>query len=370
MKRYRVRQTENKPRLFYIIDMDTYDIVPLPSKYLKNKIEINRSPNTVGRDAFSICCYMNYIDEKALELVDVCKLSFEEQNKHFVQFLYWLLEGNHTEESGKEQIRKGTCNAYLKDVFRFFLYASNNGYLEPLKVLEYNLIARPNEVGVKRTIRFKSFTGYFKAEERDVKAAKENEIIEILQACTNCRDQLLILLLAETGFRIGEILGIDYTRDINYQNHTISVYFRPDNENEARAKNAEQRRAKLSKDTFDFLMHYLSQYRKELQHQNFLFISIQGNTIGKPMKVGSVYDMLRRMQKKTGIKLTPHMLRRYYARARWDAGWVLELISHGLGHKHLDTTTKYLGVVDDKLIEASNEFYRKHSDTYGIRDLL
>ena len=88
------------------------------------------------------------------------------------------------------------------------------------------------------------------------------------------------------------------------------------------------------------------------------------------MQVESVYDMLDRMEEKTGIKLTPHMLRRYYAVSRRDAGWALELIQLALGHKHLDTTVKYLGILDNQLMTASREFYEKHSDLYGIKDLL
>ena len=69
-----------------------------------------------------------------------------------------------------------------------------------------------------------------------MRTATRKEIITVLQSCTNCRDQLLILILAETGFRIGEVLGIDYTKDIDYQNRKVRVRFREDNENGARAK--------------------------------------------------------------------------------------------------------------------------------------
>lgn len=134
------------------------------------------------------------------------------------------------------------------------------------------------------------------------RAAKKDEIVEILKACTNIRDRLLMLLLAETGYRIGEILGIDYSKDIDYRNHIIRVYFREDNENGARAKNAEYRSAKISKDTFDFLNLYIAEYRKLLQHQTSLFVNISGDNIGKPMNVEAVYSMLKRMDKKTGIK--------------------------------------------------------------------
>ena len=76
------------------------------------------------------------------------------------------------------------------------------------------------------------------------------------------------------------------------------------------------------------------------------------------------------MEKKTGIKITPHMLRRYYANTRWEADWPLEMISQALGHKHLDTTIRYLNVLDDKLKTASQEFYRRYSKLYGVEQFL
>ncbi len=175
--------------------------------------------------AFALCYYMEYLNRQEVELEEVSEMGYEDQNKHFVQFLYWLLEGNHVANNRKESTGKGTCNAYLKDVFGFFLYMADCGLAKPLQILSYNQITVANAVGVKRTIRAKSFKGYFKPKERNVRAAEEVEIIDILQACTNSRDQLLLLMIAETGFRIGEILGVDYTRDIDYQRKTVRVYF-------------------------------------------------------------------------------------------------------------------------------------------------
>ena len=360
-------------KYFFIRNLETMSIEELPSKYLMHKIKCKRSPNTVKRTAFSICYYMKYMAEKEMELTEVYQLDYEKQTEHFVEFLYWLKAGNHTEQTAGEKKcpNEGTCNAYLKDVFRFYLFMEEDDQsLGHLRVLSYSQITVANAAGVKRTLRSKSFRGYLKAEERNVRAAEQSEILTLLKACTNSRDQLLLLLIAETGFRIGEILGVDYIRDIDYQNQTICVYFREDNTNDARAKNAEYRRSRISNDAFEFLMHYLAEYRELLQRQSNLFINITGETAGQPMKVSSVYDMLERMEKKTGIRITPHMLRRYFSVIRWNDGWPLELISQALGHKHLDTTVKYLGLLDDKLIQASKEFYEKHSGDYGIQDLL
>ena len=136
-------QTETIPKLYYIEDQENYDIVLLPSKYLKHKADANRSPNTVRRLALSICYYLNYLDQTGTELLQVAKKSFEEQSSHFGQFLYWLVEGRHITDNRTAKTGNGTCNAYLKDVFGFFLYLADNGYTEPLRVLAYNQITGP-----------------------------------------------------------------------------------------------------------------------------------------------------------------------------------------------------------------------------------
>jgi integrase len=372
MKRYTVVTVkEGTKEYFFIRDMETYQIAELPSKYLVHKIKAQRSPNTVRRSAFSISYYLEYLKEKEMEATDVYRLEYTEQTELFVSFLYWLKQGSHTEQQNKKIPDNRTCNAYLEDVFRFYLFVeAEYEQFGSLKVLSYNQIVAPNTVGVKRVLRNHSFHGYLKEEKRRGKPAQQEEIITILQACTNIRDQLLLLLLAETGFRIGEVLGVDYIRDIDYENHLVGVYFRDDNENHARAKNAEYRKAKISDATFEFLQFYLAEYRKLLQHQRFLFINVAGDTAGQPLNVDSVYKMLARMEKKTKIRITPHMLRRYFANMRRKAGWKLEMISQALGHKHLETTLQYLNMVDDELIEASNEFYEKHSAIYGVKEML
>ena len=103
-----------------------------------------------------------------------------------------------------------------------------------------------------------------------------------------------------------------------------------------RPKNAAYRRSKVSDATFQFLLFYLSKYREFLQHQPMLFVNIEGETKGKALQVDAVYRMLERMEKKTGIH----------------------------------TTIKYLNLVDDQLMEASDQYYAKHSALYDVEKLL
>ena len=372
MGKYSVEMVKDgATKYYYIINSETLDIELFPTKYLTHKTKSNRSPNTVRRCAFSLTHYMNYLDSKQMRITDVYKFEFTEQSEFFVEFLYWLKAGNHKSIEMEKLPNNKTCNAYLKDVFGFYLFIETEyDQFGSLKVLVYNQYITANSVGVKKKIRFRGFKGYLKEEEHTGKTAEKDQIIEILQACTNIRDQLLILMMAETGFRIGEILGIDYIQDIDYDNRLIKVSFRDDNENSARAKNAEYRKARLSQDTFEILQIYISEYAKLLQHQKYLFINIAGNTAGKPLQVDAVYSMFHRMEEKTGIKMTPHRLRHYFGNERRKAGWALELIQVAYGHKHLQTTVNYLNYVDDQLLDASREFYEKHSALYGIDKVL
>lgn len=117
-------------------------------------------------------------------------------------------------------------------------------------------------MGVNHQNAVNSFKGFFKEEEPNLEEITSEEIQELINACTNDRDRLLIAMMAETGLRLGEILGIHYTEDIDFERRTVWVRYRESNTNLARAKNAEYRMALLSNTTFEFLVKYISDNRK------------------------------------------------------------------------------------------------------------
>lgn len=150
----------------------------------------------------------------------------------------------------------------------------------------------------------------------------------------------------------------------------IRVMYREDNGNFARAKNAEYRRAKISAETYDILMYYLAENREFLKDGEYLFINLTGDNVGEPENVNTVYAMLRRLEDKTGIKATPHMLRHYFANERRKNGWDLALISKALGHKHISTTESYLNIDADELSQATDEFYSKNKSLFMVDKLI
>lgn len=364
-------QTENHEKYYFIRERESQDIVLLPSKYLMHQKRSRLSPNTIRRSAGAISYYLNYLDEIGINLEDVWEMKYDKQQEHFTDYLIWLQAGLHSGDNNKQKPCNETCNAYLKEVFRFYRYAGQQGEtIKQLKVLSDMRIIMNNSVGVKRTLYRNTFHGYLQEKGHIGKTIEQDKIVSLLKACANCRDQVLLLLLAETGFRIGELLGVRYTTDIDYERHLLYVNFREDNENDARAKNAEYRKAKISDATFEILQFYMQEYQDLIFQQEFLIINVAGDYAGKPMQDTGVYALMDRLQKKTGIKVTPHMLRHYFANARRKAGWRLELISQALGHRNIETTMRYLNISDQELIDVSEEFYSKHQPVYGIDKLL
>ena len=112
MKRYKVEmQREGSVKYFFIRDMETLEIVLLPSKYLMHQVRANRSPNTIRRNAFALAYYWEYL----LEEEHVYGMDYETQYDFFAEYLKWLKAGKHTDNLDKEPQNK-TCNAYLKKV--------------------------------------------------------------------------------------------------------------------------------------------------------------------------------------------------------------------------------------------------------------
>ena len=144
-------------------------------------------------------------------------------------------------------------------------------------------------------------------------------------------------IISRNRFRIGEILGNRYATDIDYENHLIYVNFREDNENDARAKNAEFRKAKVSDATFEILKFYLEEYKDLIFQQEYLLVNVSGKYAGKPMQDSGVRSLMERLEKKTGIKCDTNICCDIISQIPGERqGWKLELISQALGHRHIE----------------------------------
>ncbi len=82
MKRYKVEtQREGSVKYFFIRDMESLEIVLLPSKYLMHQVRANRSPNTIRRNAFALAYYWEYLLENEKKAEDIYAMGEKDRNQ-------------------------------------------------------------------------------------------------------------------------------------------------------------------------------------------------------------------------------------------------------------------------------------------------
>lgn len=354
---------------FLIRSTQTGKIVDLPTKYLKHKHNMHQSRKTIKKTALVLSWYLNYLEEHNLTFDKVFSLSYSTQQEHFVGFLHWIKAGRHTDTITSTD--NNTANSYLRTVFGFyeFLIVEYENFPD-LKVLDDATIGYTTTVGIRFKKNVKSFKGYLPKKTTKASSISEADIKTLITACTSKRNKLMLLLLMETGLRIGELLGVRYTTDIDYDTRKIFVRYRSNNENGALAKYAEERGLLVSPTTFDLLQLYLAENADLLKDTEYLFVSESGVTRGKPLTESAVYSMLDGLAKKTSLRTHPHAFRHYFANERRKAGWDMPMISRTLGHKNIATTEAYMNVEEAEITFATEDYYKQTTALIDIGDFL
>lgn len=363
MDKFCIRKVEEGARVFLLVAR-AEEYCELPSAYLKKMVLENRSTTTCMRVARALCYYADYLDDQSLVFEEVVHMGYNDQLAHFSGFLAFVQAGRHTERESHPKAQ--TANAYLKAVLGFYEYLERTREFPRLRVTEDRMYSYSSQAGVTRRKNGRRFSGYLKEGKSNVRPATEEMISAGIAVCKSLRDRLLIVLLKETGFRIGELLGVRYTEDIDFEEGRIFVRYREDNANGARQKNAENRSVKVSRDALSMLQAYLAQTSEAHKGSDYLFVTKEG----KPLTYSSVYKVFTRIEKTSGYHLTPHMLRRFFASVRIEAGWPLIAVSKMLGHRHIETTERYIYLDEKSLDEAQEKLFEDRKDLFDLEGLV
>ena len=177
---------------------------------------------------------------------------------------------------------------------------------------------------------------------KPTKEVLSDEDLETLRdSCTNTRDLAMVDMLASTGMRVGELVGLNRS-DINLQERECIVT----------GKGNKQRpvyfdaRAKLH------LQAYLSE---RTDNDPALFVSLDSSA--SRLSIGGVESRLRNLGKLCGLsKVHPHKFRRTLATHAIDKGMPIEQVQKLLGHARIDTTMHY-AMVNQNNVKASHRKY-------------
>ena len=183
----------------------------------------------------------------------------------------------------------------------------------------------------------------------------------------NLRDRLIFSVLAETGMRLGEVLGMaigDFVMGLGGTAY-IEVTPREGNANGARVKMMRPRRVHVSADLERLFAGYLTHLAcraaslgLEITPTSPLLVNLDRPPLLAAMREGTVRDKVTALKKK-GIGppgWTPHWFRHSHASALLLAGTPEWVVSRRLGHLHVQTTVDLYGWVreDEALKAAAN----------------
>ena len=179
----------------------------------------------------------------------------------------------------------------------------------------------------------------------------------ILDACDRLRDRFLFALLYETGMRIGEALGLRH-EDLSAAEREVAVVPRH-NANGARTKSREPRTVPASVELLRLYADYLHGEYGDLD-SDYVFVNLWGQPHGHPLAYPAVYDLVRRLRRRTGIDFDPHWCRHTAATRMLRDGVPIEVVSKLLGHADITVTSSVYGhlTVEDarKALETAGWF--------------
>ncbi|MEU6602539.1 tyrosine-type recombinase/integrase [Streptomyces flaveolus] len=181
----------------------------------------------------------------------------------------------------------------------------------------------------------------------------------------NPRDRLLFALLAETGMRLGEALGLRICDFVMGRGSTpyVEIVPREDNTNGARVKMMRPRRVYVGYDLerlfADYLTHLACRaagFGIEIDTGSPLLVNLERPPLLAALREGTVRDKVSALRKK-GIgpaSWTPHWFRHSHATALLLAGTPEWVVSRRLGHAHVQTTLDLYGWVrEDEALQAA-----------------
>ncbi|MFE2429368.1 tyrosine-type recombinase/integrase [Streptomyces sp. NPDC059373] len=192
-----------------------------------------------------------------------------------------------------------------------------------------------------------------------------DEQIERLRAVAiRGRDRFLVSLLACTGTRIGEALGL-HRQDMHLLSNSAMLgcqvagphvhVRRRLNANGALAKSRFSRWIPVTEDLVDGYAEYLHERAAQLPGEvdsDSVFVNLYAGRRGRPMTYVAAKDMFDRLARRVGFEARPHMLR-HSAATRWiRAGIDRDVVQRLLGHASASSLDVYLHAGEEELRDA------------------
>ena len=191
---------------------DDGEVVEPAERYLAYLAAIERSPNTVRAYAVSLKLWFEFLGQAAVSWDEVGV----EDVARFVAWLRAPADNVIVLADGSGARRPATVNRYLAGVFGFYDHHARTGLRVAAELVAWRRVSRGSykpflhHVTKGRPIPVRPVKLH--VPRRAPRTLEPEQIVAILAACEHLRDRFLLSLLAETGMRVGQALGLRHCR--------------------------------------------------------------------------------------------------------------------------------------------------------------
>lgn len=260
------------------------------------------------------------------------------------EFFSYLRKTPIVSPSGIERkAKESTIHAYWKAIRSFYKWAEIELKTErPDKAIPMPRVAKPDVLPfsyneIRALIKACEFT-------RDAETMKRRSFS--MKRPTYLRDKFLVLLLLDTGIRVGECSRLRI-RDVNLSTNEISIL------PVGSGIKSKSRHVYIGKNCKSVAWRYLAS-REDSNPEEPLFLS-ENNL---PMNRDSIKSILARLGERAQvINVHPHRFRHTFACEYLRNGGDVFTLQRALGHNSLEMVRYYLSIVDSD----SKEAHRKSS---------
>jgi integrase/recombinase XerD len=165
------------------------------------------------------------------------------------------------------------------------------------------------------------------------------QVAAVIDCQQRLRDRFLFALLASTGMRIGQALGLRH-EDVVAWERRIVIRAREDTPRRARSKDGAEGGVPVAPELMRLWNDYMREEYGDLDC-DFVFVNLWGGQLGRPPTYSNVDRIVARTQQKVGFCFTAHQLRHTYATLAYRDGVQLEVIGALLTHRSLCSTLIY-----------------------------
>ena len=165
------------------------------------------------------------------------------------------------------------------------------------------------------------------------------QVAAVIDAQERLRDRFLFALLASTGMRIGQALGLRH-EDVVAWERRIVIRAREDTLRRARSKGGGEGAVPVPAELMRLWSDYMHEEYRDLDC-DFVFVNLWGGQVGRPLSYSNVDRIVERTQQRVGFHFSAHQLRHTYATLAYRDGVQLEVIGVLLTHRSPHSTLIY-----------------------------